>query len=82
MSRQGSASFTVVIGGLTAIVTGAIVLTFFVYPISDAFMNSALWSSETVHGARVTTYVGGFWAFWGAIIMIAILAYIWITTRQ
>ena len=82
MSRQGSASFVLVIGGMTAIVVGAIVLTFLFYPISNAFQGAAFWGAETAPGARVTTYVGGVWTFWGAIILISILSFIWIRTRQ
>jgi hypothetical protein len=82
-SRQGSASFTIVIGGLTALVTGAIVLTFIVYPIINAFMGAAFWgSAETTAGARVFTYTGGLWTFWGGVILIAILSWVWIQTRQ
>lgn len=82
MSRQGSASFTIVIGGLTMLMVGGILLTFLHYPVTNAFMDSAFWSSQTEHGARMTTFVGGIWIFWGAIILISILSFIWIRTRQ
>lgn len=82
MSRQGSASFTIVIGSMAALITGAIVLTFMFYPIIHSFRNAAFWTSSTAHGARLTTYVGGLWVFWGAIILISILSFVWIRTRQ
>jgi len=82
MSQQGSASFTIVIGGMAALVVGAIVLTFMFYPIIDAFQNAAFWNSETAAGARVTTYVGGAWVFSGAIVLLGITSYIWVATRQ
>lgn len=82
MSRQGSASFTIVIGSLTAMIVGAIVLTMMFYPIINAFMDAAFWNTNSVAGNRVTTYTGGVWVFWGAIVMLAILSYVWIQTRQ
>lgn len=81
-SRQGSASFTIVIGALAALIVGAIVLTFAFFPIANGFFDAAFWNAETAHGARVTTYIGGMWRFWPAIILLAILAYIWVETRQ
>ena len=82
MSRQGSASYTIAIGAMTAIIIGAIVLTIFLYPIINAFRGSGLWNADTAAGNRLLTYTGGIWEFWGAIILIAILAYVWIRTRQ
>jgi len=81
-SRQGSASYTIVIGGLTALVVGAMVLTFMIYPIVNSFMDAAFWSLDTVPGNWITTFVGGIWIFWGAIVLIAITIYIWVRTRQ
>jgi len=81
--RQGSASFTIVIAGMTALVVGAMVLTFVFYPIATALLNSPLFDlMATTAGTRVTTYVRGLWTFWGAIILIAILSFIWVRTRQ
>ncbi len=82
-SRQGSASFTIVLGGLTALVVGAIMLTFVLFPIRNAFVDAAFWgSASTAPGQRITTTVGGLWVFWPAIILIAITIWIWVTTRQ
>lgn len=81
-TRQGSASFTIVIAGLTALIVGAMLLTFLFYPIISAFMGAGFWSAETAAGARVTTYVGGMWQFWGGIILLALLSFVWIRTRQ
>ena len=81
-ARQGSASFVLVIGSMTAIIVGAIVLTLFVYPIVNAFRGSPAWEMETVAGTRVLTYVGGMWEFWAAIILFGILSWVWVRTRQ
>lgn len=82
MSRQGSASYTIVLGAMSALLVGAIVLTMLFYPIVTAFMDAAFFSAETTAGARVNTYVEGMWTFWGAIILIAILSFVWVKTRQ
>lgn len=81
-TRQGSSSYTIVIGALAALLIGGIVLTFIVYPIFNAFTNSAFWGAETADGARLVMFIGGAWEFWGGIVLIALLAYVWITTRQ
>lgn len=81
-ARQGSASFTIVLGALTAIVVSAIILTFVFYPIVTAFMGSAMWSAETAAGSTILTYTGGLWEFWAAILLMAILSFVWVRTRQ
>lgn len=81
-TRQGSASFTIVIAGLTLFVVGAILLTFVVYPVYNGFTNAAFWSASTAPGVRVTTYVAGVWEFWGAILLIGLLSFVWVQTRQ
>lgn len=81
-TRQGSASYTVVIAALAALLVGAIILTMLVYPIATAFLDAAFWSAETTHGATLLSVVGGLWKFSGAIMLIAILAFVWIRTRQ
>lgn len=80
--QQGSSAYQIVIGGLTAIVIGAIVLTFFVYPLIGGFRGTGLLSFETAAGARVATFTDGMWVFVGGWIMIAIVLFIWIETRQ
>lgn len=82
MSTQGSASYTIVIGGVTAIIVGGMVLTLAFYPIATAFMDAAFWGAETTHGSRVVTYTAGIWTFWGAILLMSILSWVWIRTRQ
>ena len=81
-SRQGSASYTVVIGALTALLVGAMMLTFVVFPVYNSFTASGMWAAETTAGVRVLTYVGGLWKFWPAIILFALVAFIWVRTRQ
>lgn len=82
-ARQGSASFSIVLGGLTALLIGGMVLTFMFYPVITGLLDAAFFSGmETAAGARVTTYVEGLWVFWGGIILISILSYIWVETRQ
>ncbi|MFP4627210.1 MAG: hypothetical protein ACOCQY_02750 [Halorhabdus sp.] len=81
-ARQGSAAFTIVIGGVTAFVVGAFLLTFAVYPIATQFMDAAFWTASTPSQEFLTTYVGGIWKFWGAILLIAILSFVWVSTRR
>lgn len=81
-TRQGSASFTIVIAGVAAIVVGGMLLTFVLYPIMNAFIGAPFWSAETAAGSRVLTYTKGLWTFWGAIMLIATLSFIWVRTRQ
>jgi len=81
-SRQGSASYTVVIGALTALLVGAMMLTFVVFPVYNAFTASGMWAAETTAGVRVLTYVGGIWQFWPAILLFALVSFIWVRTRQ
>jgi len=51
--RQGSASFTIAIGAIAALIVGAIVLTFMFFPIISAFFDAAFWGSlETTQGVR------------------------------
>lgn len=81
-TRQGSASYVIVIGVLMALIVGAFLLTFVVYPITNTFRGSALWSMDTTAGNRVLMAVGGVWEFWGAIILLALLAFVFVVTRQ
>lgn len=81
-ARQGSASFTIVLAGVTALVTWGILLTFLMYPIVNAFLDAAFWNAETVAGSRILTYTRGVWTFWGAILLMALLSFIWVRTRQ
>lgn len=81
-TRQGSASYTIVIGGIAALIVGAVMLTLVFYPVVTALLDAAFWSAETTHGVRVNTYTRGFFVFWGGINLIALLAWIWIRTRQ
>ena len=80
--QQGSASFTIVLASLTAILVGAIMLSFVVYPIYNGFTASALFTADTAAGASFLEVVDGVWRFWGALILIAILSFVWINTRQ
>lgn len=82
MSRQGSASFTIAIGSLTALVAGAMILTLFFYPVAGAMMDAAFWEADTAQGATLITYVDAALVFTGGIMLIALLAYIWVSTRQ
>lgn len=81
-ARQGSASFTIVLGSMAALLVGGIMLTFFVYPIVNGFTNAAFWDASTVAGSRLLTVTSGLWTFWGAIILMAILSFVWVKTRQ
>lgn len=79
---QGSASFTIVLGAVTAVVVGGFLLTFVVYPVVNAFTGAAFWGASTTPGANLLTVVEGIWTFWGAIVLIAILSFVWVRTRQ
>ena len=81
-TTQGSASYTIVIGAITATLVGGMLLTFVMFPVFNAFTASSLWSMDTSAGAGLLTYVAGIWEFWGGIIAIAILLWLWIRTRQ
>lgn len=81
-TRQGSASYTIVIGALTGLFVGALMLTFVMFPLFNAFSEAPFFNAETADGAMVVTYTLGIWEFWGAIILIALLAWLWIRTRQ
>lgn len=81
-ARQGSASFTVVIASLTALLVGGFLLTYVVYPFHNFMTASALWEPQSAAATRVYGVVAGLWEFWGAIILLAILALVWVTTRQ
>lgn len=80
--RQGSAAYVVVVVAITAILVGAFLLTYVVYPVHNFFTASAFWSPESVAAARVFGVVSGLWEFWGAVILIMILAFVWVQTRQ
>ena len=82
MSQQGSASFVIVLGGVMSLIAGAMVLTLALYPIINAFRGSGLWGMDTMAGNRMLTYIGGVWEFWGAILLLGILSFIWVRTRQ
>jgi len=81
-ARPRSAAFAIVITGMAALVVGAIVLTFVHFPIVTAIMDSALFNVETASGSRLTTWVKGAWVFLPAIMLIGLLSWIWVVTRQ
>jgi hypothetical protein len=82
-ARRGSAAFTIVLGGMTALVVGGMVITFVFHPVATALLNSPFFGMMTTSdGVRVTTYVEGAWIFTPGIILIAILSHIWVHTRQ
>ena len=81
-TRQGSASYTIVLGALAALVVGGLVLTFMFYPIVSAFMAADVWSTQTTAGADLETYTEGLWTFWGAVILLGILSFVWVRSRQ
>jgi len=54
-----------------------------VYPIINGFLGSAFWgTAETAAGSRVQTFVKGTWIFSGGFMLVSIVLYIWINTRQ
>ena len=81
-TRQGSAAWSITMAGIVALVAGGIVLTFFFYPMIGGFLSSSLMSVETAPGARLTGWIEGVWTFMGGIMLIMLLSYIWVVTRQ
>lgn len=81
-ARQGSASFTIVLGAVTTFLVGGFLLTFVVYPFHNFMTAAAFWEPKTAVAARVFGVVAGLWEFWGAIIMLVLLSFMWISTRQ
>jgi len=79
---QRSAAFQIVVAAFLALIVGAVLSTVVLFPVHNAFTNAAFWSAETVVGSRLLTYVAGIWQFFPAIILFAILAYVWVSTRQ
>lgn len=81
--ERESAAFTVVIAALGALVMGGMLLSFVVYPIYNGLIAPApLGGAETSAGSRVFDVTGGLFPFWGAILLIAILSFIWVRTRR
>lgn len=81
-ARQGSSSYTIVIGALGAVFVGGLILTLLVFPFFNSFTDAAFWSADTATGSRLVTLVAGLWEFWGGIVLIAILSFVWVRTRQ
>jgi len=80
--RQGSTAWVVVIAGFMFLIFGAILATFLLFPIHNGFVTSAFWTASTTDGQRLLTYVSGLWQFTPAIMLIALLAWVWVHSRQ
>lgn len=80
--ESGSAAYVVTIVGLLSVLVGAMSLTFILYPLHNSFVESAAWSAQTPEGERLLDAVAGIWEFWGGVMLIAILSYVWIATRR
>ena len=80
--EQGSAAWLIVIAAFMALIIGAMLATFIVFPLFNGFTDSAIWAAETTDGRRLLTYVSGLWQFSPAVILIAILAFVWVHSRQ
>jgi len=81
-TQQGSAAWAITMAGVIALIAGAIVLTFFFQPLSAGFIESGLFDVQTSEGARLTGWIEGVWTFMGGILLIMMLSYIWVVTRQ
>jgi len=79
---QRSAAFQIVIAAFMALIIGAMLSTFVLFPVYNAFTNAAFWSAQTAGGTRLLTYVGGVWQMFPALVLFAILTYVWVSTRQ
>lgn len=80
--RQGSAAWVITIAAFMMLIVGALLTTFIVFPLYNGFTDSAIWAAETTDGQRLLTYVSGLWQFSPAVILIAILAFVWVHSRQ
>lgn len=81
-TRQGSASYTIVIGGVTAVLIGALMLTFVLFPFYNAFSDAPFMQADTAAGVMVVDYTLGMWRFWGGVLLLGLLSWIWVVTRQ
>lgn len=80
--QQGSAAWVIAIAAFMALLVGAILGTFVVFPFFNGFTESAIWQATTTDGQRLLTYVEGMWQFSLAVILFAILSFVWVHSRQ
>lgn len=80
--QQGSAAWVIAIAAFMALLVGAMLGTFVVFPLFNGFTDAAFWTATTTDGQRLLTYVEGLWQFSLAIILIAILSFVWVHSRQ
>jgi len=81
-SRQGSTSYVVAIAAVGFVFVGALVLTFIVFPITNAFTGSPIFQAETGPVGNLTAVTSGLWTFWPFILLVVLTIYIWVETRQ
>jgi hypothetical protein len=80
--QQGSSAWLIVIAGFMFLVFGAMLSTFIIFPLFNGFTGSAIWTATTTDGQRLLTYVSGLWQFAPAILLLALLAWVWVHSRQ
>jgi hypothetical protein len=81
-SRQGSSSYVIVIAGLAFIVVGAMMLTFVLFPMTNAFSGTAIFSADTGPVSDLTSVIVGLWQFWPFILLVMLTIFVWVETRQ
>ena len=81
-TRQGSASYTIVIGGVTAVLVGALMLTFVLFPLYNSLSAAPFFEADTANGVMVVDYTLGMWRFWGGVLLLGLLSWVWVVTRQ
>lgn len=81
MAIRGSAPWVLAIVSVTALVTGAILLTV-TDPVAQGLFDSPMWSSSTSAGQMTLSAVASLWTYWPLWILVGLLSLVWITTRR
>ena len=81
-SRQGSSSYVIVVAGLAFLVVGAMMLTFILFPMTNAFAGTAIFSADTGPVSDLVSVIAGLWKFWPFILLVVLTIYVWVETRQ
>jgi len=80
-ARPESAPYTLAILLVTALVTGALLLTV-TDPVMQALFGSGAYTAETANGKSLLSWMGALWSFVPAAILLMFLIKSWVDTRQ
>lgn len=81
MAIRGSAPYVLAVVSVTAIITGAILLTV-TDPVAQGLFDSPMWSSSTDAGQMTLSAMVAIWTYWPLWILTGLLSLVWITTRR